>query len=37
MNDMSTLFERAGGLPFFRELVHDFYLGVATDPILAPI
>ena len=32
-----TMFDRVGGLPFFRTLVHDFYAGVATDPVLAPM
>lgn len=29
-----TLFERAGGMPFFERLVASFYAGVADDPIL---
>jgi len=29
-----TLYELAGGLPFFEQLVDDFYDGVAADPIL---
>jgi hemoglobin len=32
-----TLFERAGGTPFFEALVARFYAGVAADPILRPI
>jgi len=35
--DQQTLFERAGGMPFFEALVGRFYAGVATDPILRPI
>ena len=37
MIDQQTLFERAGGMPFFEALVGRFYAGVATDPILRPI
>lgn len=29
-----SLFERAGGLPFFERLVAAFYAGVAGDPVL---
>lgn len=32
-----TLFERAGGMPFFESLVERFYAGVATDPVLRPL
>ena len=32
-----TLFERAGGLPFFERLVGRFYEAVGTDPILRPL
>ena len=32
-----TFFARVGGEPFFRALVDDFYKGVVTDPILAPM
>jgi hemoglobin len=32
-----SLFERAGGTPFFEALVGRFYAAVATDPILRPI
>jgi hemoglobin len=35
--DQQTLYERAGGMPFFEALVARFYAGVATDPILRPI
>lgn len=33
----TTLYERAGGMPFFERLVGHFYAAVATDPILRPI
>ena len=35
--DTSTLYDRAGGMPFFERLVERFYAGVATDPILRPL
>ncbi len=35
--DGATLYEAAGGLPFFEALVDRFYAGVATDPILLPL
>jgi hemoglobin len=35
--DQQTLYERAGGMPFFEALVGRFYAGVAHDPILRPI
>ena len=35
--DEQTLYERAGGMPFFEALVARFYDGVADDPILRPI
>ncbi len=34
MIDQPTLYDRAGGLPFFERLVERFYAGVATDPEL---
>ena len=37
MIDQPTLYERAGGMPFFEALVARFYDGVAADPILRPI
>ncbi len=37
MIDQPTLYERAGGMPFFEALVARFYAGVADDPILRPI
>ncbi len=33
----TSLFERAGGLPFFERLVGHFYAAVADDPILRPL
>jgi len=35
--DITSLYERAGGMPFFERLVGRFYAGVATDPILRPL
>ena len=32
--DRGTLYDRAGGMPFFEDLVARFYAGVAEDPIL---
>ncbi len=32
-----SLFSRAGGMPFFEQLVDAFYDGVATDDVLAPL
>ncbi len=37
MIDQQTLYDRAGGMPFFEALVARFYAGVAGDPILRPI
>jgi hemoglobin len=37
MIEERTLFDRAGGMPFFDDLVERFYDGVAQDPILRPI
>jgi hemoglobin len=34
---MTTLYERAGGRPFFEALVGRFYDGVAEDPVLRPL
>jgi hemoglobin len=33
----TTLYERAGGTPFFEGLVGRFYDGVEDDPILRPV
>ena len=35
--DVQTLYDRAGGTPFFEALVGRFYAGVASDPILRAI
>jgi hemoglobin len=35
--DVLTLYDRAGGTPFFEALVGRFYDGVADDPILRPV
>ncbi len=35
MLDEQTLYDAAGGMPFFEALVGRFYDGVAADPILA--
>jgi hemoglobin len=35
--DPQTLYDRAGGTPFFEALVGRFYAGVAADPDLRPI
>ena len=32
-----TPYERFGGHAFFSALVHDFYAGVAQDPVLRPM
>jgi hemoglobin len=33
----ATLYDEAGGMPFFESLVGRFYAGVAEDPILRPL
>jgi hemoglobin len=33
----STFYDQVGGRPFFEKLVHEFYRGVATDPLLKPM
>jgi hemoglobin len=35
--DEPTLFDAAGGMPFFEALIGRFYDGVAKDPILARV
>jgi hemoglobin len=35
--DLDTLYQRAGGAPFFEALVGSFYAGVAADPVLRAI
>ncbi|HYH94122.1 MAG TPA: globin [Candidatus Saccharimonadales bacterium] len=37
MTEPQTLFERAGGMPFFEDLVARFYAAVATDEVLRPL
>ena len=32
-----SLYDRAGGMPFFEDLVARFYAGVAADPVLRPL
>ncbi|MEH1013596.1 globin [Micromonospora sp. CPCC 206060] len=32
-----TFYEAIGGEPTFRKLVDEFYVGVATDPLLRPM
>ena len=34
---MTSLYDAVGGEPVFRELVADFYRGVAQDPVLRPL
>lgn len=33
----TTVFDAAGGMPFFEQLVRLFYEGVASDPVLRPL
>jgi hemoglobin len=35
--DLQTLYDRAGGTPFFEALVGRFYDGVERDPLLRPV
>jgi hemoglobin len=37
MTTSSSLYDRAGGMPFFERLVGRFYGSVATDPVLRPL
>jgi hemoglobin len=37
VSSTASLFERAGGTPFFERLVARFYAGVASDPVLRPV
>ena len=37
MTDGPTLYDRAGGRPFFEILTRRFYEGVASDPVLRPL
>jgi hemoglobin len=34
---VDTLFDRVDGEPFFVDLIDEFYLGVAGDPLLRPL
>jgi len=34
---VSSLYDAVGGAPVFRQLVDDFYAGVADDPVLRPL
>lgn len=34
---MTSLYDEVGGEPVFRQLVADFYAGVARDPVLRPL
>ena len=35
--EQMSLYEAVGGEPVFRQLVDDFYAGVADDPVLRPL
>lgn len=37
LGDPGSLFDRVGGEAVFRQLVADFYAGVAADPVLRPL
>lgn len=37
MPEPGSLYERAGGTPFFESLVARFYAGVAADPLLRAV
>ena len=37
MVDVTSLYDAVGGEPVFRQLVDDFYAGVAQDPVLRPL
>jgi hemoglobin len=37
VTDEISLYEAAGGMPFFEALIDRFYEGVAADPDLRPI
>lgn len=34
---VTSLYDEVGGEPVFRQLVADFYAGVARDPVLRPL
>lgn len=35
--ELITLYEAVGGMPFFERLVDAFYEGIAADPVLLPM
>ena len=37
VTDEPSLYDAAGGMPFFEALIGRFYDGVASDPVLAPL
>jgi hemoglobin len=37
MSDPQTVFEAAGGMPFFEQLVGRFYDAIETDDVLRPL
>ncbi|WP_349263783.1 globin [Actinocrinis sp.] len=37
VRESKSLYDRVGGEPVFRALVHRFYEGVARDPLLRPL
>ena len=37
MPELTSLYERAGGTPFFERLVDRFYAGVEADPLLRAV
>src|SRR6478752_282012 len=37
MQDEPTLYDAAGGMPFFEALVGRFYDGVEADPLIRPV
>ena len=37
MADDESLFDAAGGMPFFEALIDRFYAGVEGDPVLRPL
>lgn len=37
MTEPLTFYDEIGGDPVFRRLIHEFYRGVRTDPVLSPM
>jgi hemoglobin len=37
VTDETSLYDAAGGMPFFESLVDRFYAGVASDPVLLAV